>query len=163
NFTGTISGTGSVIKNTTGTLTLAGANTYSGGTAVSAGVLAVNNISGSGTGSGDVTVSGGTLGGTGTIAGNIILAGGTLSPGNSVGTLIAGGATLTSGTLGWELAAPGTSDLLTSPNLTINGGSVSLTDAGGLAAGTYTLIDYTGTVGGTGVGALGTPTGPGGF
>src|SRR5205823_5873681 len=131
NFAGTISGSGSVIKNTAGTLTLTGANTFSGGTTVSAGVLAVNNISGSGTGSGSVTVSGGTLQGTGSIAGNLILAGGTVSPGNSIGTLNAASATLNSGSLSFELAAPGTSDLLNvsaSGGLTINGGSVSLTD-----------------------------------
>ena len=33
--------------------------------------------------------------------------------------------------------------------LTINGGTVNLTNAGGLAAGTYTLIDYAGTITGT--------------
>ena len=48
----------------TNTLTLTGANTYTGGTTVSAGTLLANNTTGSATGSGAVMVnSGGTLGG----------------------------------------------------------------------------------------------------
>jgi len=59
----------SLLKTGTGTVTLSGANTYHGGTAVSAGTLLVSNITGSGTGSGSVTVaSGAGLGGNGIIA-----------------------------------------------------------------------------------------------
>jgi autotransporter-associated beta strand protein len=69
-FSGVIAdgtGAGSLTKAGTGTLTLSGPNTYTGGTTVTAGRLLVNNLTGSGTGSGGVLVSGGTLGGTGTI------------------------------------------------------------------------------------------------
>jgi hypothetical protein len=44
---------------------------------------------------------------------------------------------------------------------TLNGGALNLTSAGGLAFGTYTLIDY-GTVAGS-VAAFGTPSGPVGY
>jgi autotransporter-associated beta strand protein len=58
-----------VSKTGTGTLTLSGANSYSGGTTVSAGVLNVSNPTGSGTGTATVNVNSGTLGGSGIIAG----------------------------------------------------------------------------------------------
>jgi fibronectin-binding autotransporter adhesin len=85
-----------LIKNGTGTLTLTGANTYTGNTTVTSGSLEVNNTSGSGTGSGTVTTASSTiLGGTGTLSptgGNAITIGGSLAPGSpdtnsGVGTL----------------------------------------------------------------------------
>ena len=64
-----ISGSGSLIKDTAGTLTLTNANTYNGGTTISKGVLFAGNTTGSGTGTGLVQVlSGGTLAGTGSVA-----------------------------------------------------------------------------------------------
>ncbi len=63
-------------------------------------------------------------------------------------------------------AAPSiNSDLINvtaSGGLTISGGSIALTNVGGLGIGTYTLIDYVGALGGS-VANLGTPTGPAGF
>jgi arylsulfatase len=66
-------------------LTLAGNNTYTGPTTVSAGTLLVNGSLGNSA----VTVSsGGTLGGSGVIRGTVsVQTGGTLAPGNSIGTL----------------------------------------------------------------------------
>lgn len=56
-----LAGSGVVMnKSTSGTVTLTGANTFSGGANVAAGTLLVNNASGSGTGSGLVNVSGST-------------------------------------------------------------------------------------------------------
>jgi hypothetical protein len=53
-------------------------------------------------------------------------------------------------------------DVTLNDGLTINGGTVNLFDIGGLAVGTYTLIDYVGTLGGA-VGNLGFGTQPAGF
>lgn len=67
-YSGAISGSGSLIKTGTGTLELTATSTHTGGIAVNAGVLLVNNTAGSGTGLGPVSVlTGATLGGTGSI------------------------------------------------------------------------------------------------
>jgi len=75
---------GSLTKTGTGTLTLSGANTYSGTTTVSAGTLLVSNTTGSGTGTGAVTVNAGMLGGSGVIAGPV-----TIGAGNGAGATLA--------------------------------------------------------------------------
>jgi autotransporter-associated beta strand protein len=62
---------GAISKIGTGTLTLSGANTYTGGTTISSGILLVSNLSGSGTSTGAVSVNAGTLGGSGIIAGAV--------------------------------------------------------------------------------------------
>lgn len=83
-FDGVIQDSGRLVKIGTGTLTLGGANTYTGGTIVSAGVLRLNNRTGSATGTGTVTVQAGTLGGNGTVGGAI-----TLGTGNGAGAFLA--------------------------------------------------------------------------
>ena len=60
-FSGIISGTGAIAKAGTGTLTLNGVNTYSGGTAINAGALQVGADNNLGNVSGNVTFNGGTL------------------------------------------------------------------------------------------------------
>jgi autotransporter-associated beta strand protein len=92
---------GGLTKTGAGTLRLNSANTYTGGTTVSAGTLLVNNSAGSGTGAGTVSVNGGILGGTGAIAGALMLnSGGTLSPGigTNIGTLTLNSAPSLNGT-----------------------------------------------------------------
>jgi len=66
---------GSLTKLGRGILTLASANTYTGGTIVSDGKLTVNNTTGSGTGTGPVQVLGGNLTGNGIIAGAVTVGG----------------------------------------------------------------------------------------
>ena len=86
-----LSGTGTVTvaNQGVGILTLSGANTYSGDTTVSTGMLRANNTTGSATGSGNITVAlGGTLAGTGAVAGNVTVIG-KLAPGATASNRLA--------------------------------------------------------------------------
>jgi autotransporter-associated beta strand protein len=136
-----------------GTTTLSSANTYSGGTAVTAGLLAVTNPTGSATGAGAVMVSGGTLTGTGTIGGIVTLAGGSLLPGSiaTAGTITVGGLNLSSGTVDLRLAQPGgaSNDLVDVTNNLTLGGTLNVEPQAGFTTGTYTLFDYGGTLNGS--------------
>ncbi len=87
-FGGVISGTGSLIKDGAGNLTLSAANSFSGNTNVNSGFLTVNgSILG-----GAFVNNGATLGGTGTIGNATIRSGGTLTVGGAgIGTLNANG------------------------------------------------------------------------
>lgn len=87
--TAALANVGSLTKTGAGTLILSGANTYGGGTTVSAGALRASNTTGSATGSGDVTVgSTGLLEGEGTIGGNVVVqSGGTINAGNGADDL----------------------------------------------------------------------------
>ncbi|HEY3837424.1 MAG TPA: autotransporter-associated beta strand repeat-containing protein, partial [Bryobacteraceae bacterium] len=99
---GIISGTGNLTKIKTNTVALTGANTYSGGTVVSGGILTADNPVGSATGTGTVTVNGGgTFGGSGKVTGAMTLnSGGTVAPGAAFsGTP---GATLHGSSLIWN-------------------------------------------------------------
>jgi autotransporter-associated beta strand protein len=139
---------GSLTKAGAGTLRFRGANTYAGGTTISAGRLLVNNTSGSGTGTGTVTVnSGGTVGGIGSIAGAVTVnSGGTISPGTSIGTLTLSNAPTLNGTNFMEIDRSGGSPLadkiyLTTGTLTY-GGTLVVSNAGAALVGgeTFTLF-----------------------
>lgn len=135
----------------------AAGNTYNGGTTITVGTLLVNNTSGSGTGTGAVAVQiGATLGGSGFISGGVTSTGGILAPGNSPGTLTVGGLTLDgTSVLSYELDAndqtigSGINDLIqVNGNLTLDGTFNLDAIIGGsqLAAGSYRLINYTGSL-----------------
>ncbi len=67
-LSGSLSGSGSLVKTGTGTLVFTAASTNSGGTSVSEGTVLANNSSGSALGTGPVTVdTGATLGGNGKV------------------------------------------------------------------------------------------------
>ena len=154
-------------KTGAGTEILTGANTFTGATTLSAGSLLIN---GSLANTAGVSVANGALlGGSGSIAtagnGSVTLAlGAKLSPGASPGTL-----TLALGTGQLDISAVGlanaqsllfdlgtTSDeiLLSAGTLNIGNGALGFADfgftnAGGLAAGTYTLFDAASPITGT--------------
>jgi outer membrane autotransporter protein len=101
---------GSLTKVGAGTLTLTGANTYTGPTVVGGGSLIVDGSIG--TGQTSVNAAG-LLGGTGTIRGSVLNSG-IVSPGNSAGALTINNNYTQSagGTLRIEIAGVGASDLL---------------------------------------------------
>ncbi len=151
---GTIGGAaGGVRKLGTGTMALAAANTYNGGTTVEAGTVLVNNTTGSGTGTGNVLVkTGATLGGTGSISGALTLENGaTLAPGITIESLATGTLTLAaSSTVQIQIDSSGTpsADVINVTGTATLAGSLSLTDIAGspavLPGGTkLTLLTYT--------------------
>jgi autotransporter-associated beta strand protein len=156
-------GTGvvSLVKQGTGTMTLTGASTYTGTTNVTAGTLLLNGtLTGTG-GNINVSNSGTVFSGTGTTTRTVVVnAGAIIDAGTttSIGTLTVGGLTLSTATsqVGVQLGSTvGVNDLInvtSAGGLTINGGqvNVSLLNGGAAAAGTYTLIDYNGALGGSG-------------
>ena len=166
---GAVGGVGGSFTTTgSGTLTLTGINTYTGPTTVNGGALLVN---GSLAAASAVTVnSGGTLGGSGTANGAVTVASGgilTPGPGATPGTLTVGALTLNSGSiLNYQLGTPGTigsgvnSLTLVNGNLTLGGSTLNITGLSGFGAGTYDLINYTGSLTGS---ALTLGTLPAGF
>jgi autotransporter-associated beta strand protein len=122
-FGGVISGTGGLIQQGTGVLTLPGANTYTGTTLVNSGSLIVDGAIGS---LQTIVNAGGLLGGHGTIGGNLI----------------------NNGIVG-QLLSPGTLTVL--GNFIQNAGGILRIGVGGLTAGLHDLLAVSGhvTLGGT--------------
>jgi fibronectin-binding autotransporter adhesin len=147
-FAGVISGTGSVNHVGTGTLTLSGANSYSGGTTVSQGTLAAGAAGVFGTGAMNVA-SGATLDLAGfnnsvgalTGAGTVALGAGTLTANTgAAGATFAG--TLT-GTGGFTMAGTGVQTLSGVNSYTgattVNSGTLRAGSTGALGAGAVTV------------------------
>jgi len=113
---------GGVVVNGSGTLTLAGTQTYTGPTVVNSGTLAVNGTLGAGA----VTVAdGGTISGNGTIGGSLTLGS------------VTGGTILASGklTVGGAFVANGTTYVLVSPGTWLTpGGPLPILSAASMAA-----------------------------
>ena len=148
-FDGTLSGSGQLTKNGSGTLVLDEANTFSGATEVTAGKLVVGDDTHADASlAGSVVVdSGATLGGIGSIGG-LDLAG-TLTPGNSIGTLhVNGNAVFRQGSsYQFEVSSDGTGDSLAATGaVSILGGSaVALANNGNWAPQTqFQIITATG-------------------
>jgi len=132
---GAIGGTGGLWKNGTGTLTLTGANTFTGDTNVAKGKLVVNGSLASSV----RILKGNSFGGTVTINGNLTNLG-TLAPGNSPGTTTISGNYLEAGTLDievWGLTANTQHDqVVVSGTATFQAGSTLMVTKTG---GTYDL------------------------
>ncbi|MEI9916923.1 MAG: autotransporter domain-containing protein [Methylovirgula sp.] len=148
-FSGTIDGTGGLVKTGAGMLTLTGANSYTGLTTVAAGTLDVNGVLAS-----IATVdSGATLKGNGTLGGLAIASGGIVAPGNSIGTLnVAGNVDFAAGSIYQvEANAAGAADKISaSGTTTLAGGHVQvLAQSGNYTAQTYTILTSAAGVDGT--------------
>jgi len=101
-----LAGSGPLVKSGPGLMNVTMPNTYAGGTMITGGTLAINNLTGSGTGGGPVLIhNGGTLAGRGIISGMVTnLPGGTISPGFNVGRLSTGTEVWLGGsTFRWEI------------------------------------------------------------
>jgi hypothetical protein len=155
-FSNVISGTGAldvygayVPPPYTGSTVLLAANTYSGGTTVTGGLLLVNNTNGSGTGTGSVSVgAAGRLGGTGTISGAVTNSG-TIAPGASVGTLTTGSDVTmsTDSHLAIELSGASADKLVVGGDLDLS--SNEFLDVTGSGAGPWVIATYLGARTGT--------------
>ncbi len=156
-------GTVALVRAGTGTTTLSAANTYTGGTTVSGGVLALTGTGTIGGATGAVTVSGGILDFTTTsqTVGAVTLAGGTIQSTGGSGTLTGTSYTVQSGTISAKLAGsgvvltmagPGTVTLAGANTYTgatiINGGTLRVN--GSTSAASVVAVNSTGTLGGTG-------------
>ncbi len=162
---GTTAG-GSLVKTGSGSFTLSGASTYTGGTEIAGGKLLANNLTGSATGSGALQVdSGATLGGAGFINSTTNTINGHVQVGNGgvnttdILTVTASGTTTFSGanlTFNLSTTTPGQGNQLAlagTPTVLFSGTSLTLNlqGVGGIPDGTtYTL--FTSSVGGTGDG-----------
>ena len=150
--TAPISGFGGLNKAGSGTLTLMGTEAYTGSTLVCGGTLLVNGMMGN---SAVTVTNGGTLGGSGAIGSSVeVQSGGAILGGSptgvgtlTVGTLNLGDSSSAATTSRFNIAAGGK---IAAGGLNVAGtNTITLLD-GSLPFGTNTLLNYTGTIGGSG-------------
>jgi len=156
-FDGELAGTGNLIKDGTGAVTLGGdSSNFTGQTDILAGVLAVNGSLG-----GNITVSGGALKGTGTFGNVTTGRGGIFAPGNSIGQSNTANVTFEAGSV-FEVElndggfVPGVNNdaIHVTGGATLNGGTVHVTPDNGTDTGetylpgTYTILTADGGVSG---------------
>ncbi|QGZ66420.1 autotransporter domain-containing protein [Paraburkholderia acidisoli] len=152
-YAGAFTGSGSIVKQGTGSLILDGNSSgYTGTTEVSAGLLEVgdaDNASAVLGGTANVDAAG-TLRGHGTVAGSVNNSG-TVQPGGSIGTLTVGGnyAQASTATLAIEVSPTAASQLAVNGKATLNGVLAITYDPGTYSAHTYTLVTAAGGVSGT--------------
>lgn len=133
----------SIIKEGSGTWTLSGANAYVGSTEVKTGRL---NITTAATGGGDISV-----GDLATLGINLGATGQTLNASS-----ITLGVTTGGGTLAIDLGNFGlpTLSLIATPELTVNGTNTITLKGTGLSVGSFPILDYTGSIHGSGFAGL---------
>lgn len=137
-----ISGLGALVKSGAGTLTLAGASDFTGGTTVTGGKLVVD-----GSLAGPVTVDTGTLGGNGYLGGTVIVKD-KIEPGNSIGTFSIGGILLLASTsrttMEIDPSQAQNADLISATAIALGGDLVINQIGGSLQGGqTFNLFDGT--------------------
>ncbi len=156
-YAGALSGTGAIVQNGAGTVTLSGhSGGFAGTTTVNAGTLAVNGTLG-----GTMAVAGGALKGTGTINGNTTI--GTAALVGRQGDILTFGGNLSLSTVSNVNVSLGVPDASTglfsvAGNLTL-AGTLNVTDLGGFGPGLYRLFDYSGGLTNNGLTIGSTPAG----
>ncbi|MFZ5783374.1 MAG: autotransporter domain-containing protein [Pseudomonadota bacterium] len=146
-YGGAMTGSGSLVVQGGGQLTMTGTSSYAGPTTVNGTTLVVNGSLASA-----VTLNGGALGGSGSV-GSLVSNGATLMPGNSIGTLTVNGSFVQAGgTYQLEVNGQRQNDRINVTGAaTINGGTVAVTALQGSYANstTYTILNAGGGVTGT--------------
>jgi fibronectin-binding autotransporter adhesin len=141
-YAGTMSGSGVLVKQNAGTLTLSGTNSYGGGTTIKAGVLSISDNSNLGSSTGGVTFDGGTL--RTTLASSLSIPrpltvtanGGALADVAQAINVFSGGATIAGGAT-FTKSGPGTLQILNAPwngsgAIVIGGGALLVGDEAAL-------------------------------
>ncbi len=130
----------------TGTLTLGGASTYTGGTTVSGGTLLVTNLTGSATGTNDMEILlGATLAGNGIIGSATTVDDfATFAPGNPTGTLTFTSDLTLNDNTAIQFALGSSSDFVSVGGNLFLTGKLSVTNTAGFGPGSYPLFSCVG-------------------